>query len=138
MSQHTTLNRVYRFTAAHRLHSDKLSSDDNFKLYDKCNNINGHGHDYTVEVSILGSPDKVTGMVIPIEEFDQKVKSVLDTLDYHHLNFEVDFFKNNLSTGEIIIQYLWDMLEKKFKEGMLYHLKVWETNNNYFELGVSQ
>ena len=138
MNHHITLNRVYRFTAAHRLHSDALSSEDNFALYDKCNNINGHGHDYTVEVSLVGNPDSETGMIIPLEEFDQKVQSVLDTLDYRHLNYEVEFFKNKLSTGEIIIQYLWDMLENEFANGMLYHLKIWETNNNYFELGVIQ
>ena len=131
-----TFNRVYRFTSAHRLHSDHLSEQQNLDIYDKCNNFNGHGHDYIVEVAVHGSPDTTTGMIIPLEEFDDKVHSVINRLDYKHLNYEVDFFKQNLSTGEIIIQYLWDALDKVFAPGMLYHLKLWETNNNYFELGV--
>jgi len=133
-----TFNRVYRFTAAHCLHSQQLSEQENLNIYDKCNNLNGHGHDYTLEVALQGYPDATRGMIIALEEFDQKVKSVIDRLDYKHLNFQVDFFKRNLSTGEVIIQYLWDALTLVFLPDMLYHLKLWETNNNYFELGVQQ
>ena len=131
-----TFNRVYRFTSAHRLHSGRLTDAQNVDIYDKCNNLHGHGHDYTVEVALRGYPDPDTGMIIPLEDFDRNVDTVLNQLDYKHLNYEVEFFKTNLSTGEVIIQFLWDELEKVFPAGMLYHLKLWETNNNYFELGV--
>jgi 6-pyruvoyltetrahydropterin/6-carboxytetrahydropterin synthase len=131
-----TFNRVYRFTSAHRLHSEQLSDAENIDVYEKCNNYNGHGHDYTLEVAVHGMPDEITGMIIPLEEFDQKVQKVLNKMDYKHLNYEVDYFKQNLSTGEIIIQYLWDELNRNFKKQELYHLKLWETNNNYFELGA--
>ena len=130
-----SFNRVYRFTSAHRLHSGQLSDQQNRNVYEKCNNYNGHGHDYMLEVSIKGYPDTATGMIIPIAKFDQKVTAVIGRLDYKHLNLEVDYFRENLSTGEIIIQYLWEELNKKFPPQMLYHLKLWETNNNYFELG---
>jgi len=136
MDYKMTFNRVYRFTSAHRLHSEQLSEEENIEVYEKCNNYNGHGHDYTLEVGVQGTPDSITGMIIPLEEFDHKVQTVINKLDYKHLNYEVDFFEQNLSTGEIIIQYLWDELEKNFIQQKLYHLKVWETNNNYFELGA--
>jgi 6-pyruvoyltetrahydropterin/6-carboxytetrahydropterin synthase len=136
MNRYMTFNRVYQFTSAHRLHSQNLSDAENVQVYDKCNNYNGHGHDYTVEVAVQGLPDETTGMIIPLEEFDQKVKIVLDKLNYKHLNIEVNYFKDNLSTGEIIIQYLWNELSAALPEKMLYHLKLWETNNNYFELGA--
>jgi 6-pyruvoyltetrahydropterin/6-carboxytetrahydropterin synthase len=136
MDYKMTFNRVYRFTSAHRLHSEQLSDAENIDVYEKCNNYNGHGHDYTLEVSVQGIPDETTGMIIPLEEFDHKVQNVINKMDYKHLNYEVDFFKQSLSTGEIIIQYLWDGLNKNFKQQELYHLKLWETNNNYFELGV--
>lgn len=136
MGYKMTFNRVYRFTSAHRLHSEQLSEAENIDVYEKCNNYNGHGHDYTLEVGVQGMPDKATGMIIPLEEFDQKVQNVLNKMDYKHLNYEVDYFKQNLSTGEIIIQYLWEELDKNFKQQELYHLKLWETNNNYFELGA--
>ena len=136
MKYNMTFNRVYRFTSAHRLHSDQLSDSENIEVYEKCNNYNGHGHDYTLEVSVQGVPDDVTGMIIPLEELDGNVYDVIKKLDYKHLNFEVDYFQHNLSTGEIIIQFLWDELDKKFNESNLFQLKLWETNNNYFELGV--
>ena len=136
MDYKMTFNRVYQFTSAHRLHSEQLSDAENIDVYEKCNNYNGHGHDYTLEVSVQGIPDETTGMIIPLEEFDHKVQNVINKMDYKHLNFEVDFFGENLSTGEIIIQYLWDELDKNFKQQKLYNLKLWETNNNYFELGA--
>lgn len=132
---HITFNRVYQFSSAHRLHSPALTGKENIDVYDKCNNINGHGHDYRLEVSIKGKPDNKTGMILQLEKFDQNVKKVLDKVDYKHLDKEVEFFKSNLSSGEIIIQFLWQELQLLFPDDMLFHLKLWETNNNYFEFG---
>ena len=137
MIRHITLNRIYGFSSAHRLHTSELSERENDLIYDKCNNINGHGHDYRLEVSLIGRPDEKTGMIISLNDFDTHVRRVLNKLDYKHLDKEVDFFQTNLSSGEIIIQYLWYELENQFPDDMLYHLKLWETNNNYFECGVS-
>ncbi len=134
MSLNVSFSRVYRFSAAHRLHSEKLNETENIMVYDKCNNYNGHGHDYTVEISISGEPDPETGMIIPLAELDGKVQEILGELDYRHLNKEVPFFRDHLSTGEVIIQYLWDRFSEKFAGYMVSHLKVWETNNNYFEI----
>ncbi len=135
MTTQVILSKIYEFTAAHRLHSETLDSAQNIEVYDKCNNYNGHGHDYRLEVSITGSLDDKTGMIIPIKDFDLHVQSVLAILDYKHLNQQVEFFKHRLSSGEIIVQFLWQELEKEFPDNMLFHLKLWETNNNYFELG---
>ena len=129
------LTRIYQFSSAHRLNTSALSEKENEKLYNKCNNLNGHGHDYRLEVSITGKPHEKTGMIISLNDFDARVSHVLGKLDYKHLDKEVEFFKTNLSSGEIIIQYLWTELEDQFSENMLYHLKLWETNNNYFECG---
>jgi 6-pyruvoyltetrahydropterin/6-carboxytetrahydropterin synthase len=130
-----TLNRIYEFSSAHRLHSTLLSDRENLEIYDKCNNLRGHGHDYRLEVSIKGKPDAKTGMIISLEDFDSCVWKILAVLDYKHLDNEVPFFTQNLSSGEVIIQYLWQELDKMFKGDRLYYLKLWETNNNYFECG---
>lgn len=130
-----SFSRVYLFSAAHRLHSDTLSEDSNRAVYDKCNNLNGHGHDYRLEVTLKGQPDPETGMVYPLEKFDRAVQTVLEPIDYRHLDLETEYFKEHISTGEIIIQFLWDEIEKQLPEGLLYHITLWETNNNYFELG---
>lgn len=130
-----TLNRVFYFSAAHRLHTSLLSDEANRDVYDKCNNPSGHGHDYKLEVSLIGSPHPDTGMIISLDEFDSKVNSVIARINYKHLDIEVDFFKKRVSTGEIIINYLWQELDEILPKGMLHHLILWETNNNYFELG---
>ena len=127
--------RIYWFTAAHRLHSPALSDESNRDIYDKCNNYNGHGHDYKLEVTVAGEPHPDTGMIIPLPELDDIVNGLLKNLDYKHLNKETEFFKNHLATGEVIIQYLWDELNRRIPGELLYHLKLWETNNNYFETG---
>ena len=130
----TVLYQIYDFTSAHRLNSGKLSSGENRDVYDKCNNLNGHGHDYTLEVGITGRIDSETGMIIDLSEMNDKVNNLLKRLDYKHLNKEVPYFKTTISTGENIIQFIWDELDKSFNNQQLYYLKLWETNNNYFEL----
>jgi len=133
-----TISRCYEFSTAHRLHAAHLSDSENVNIYDICNNINGHGHDYRLEVSIEGIPDAETGMIISIEKLDEGVRSVLDKLDHKHLDKEISYFKTNLSTGEIIISWLWQELSKILSKHRLYNLRLWETNNNYFELGREQ
>ena len=130
-----TLNRVYEFSSAHRLHASGLSDEQNRQIYDQCNNPQGHGHDYKLEVSLIGEPDQKTGMIFSLDEMDNLVRQILDRLDHRHLDKEVEFFKTHVSTGEVIIQYLWHELDKVFPVRILFHLKLWETNNNYFEIG---
>ena len=135
MTIKTTLNRTYEFSSAHRLHASGLNDEQNLQIYDQCNNPQGHGHDYKLEVSLLGEPDQKTGMIFSLEEMDNLVRQILDRLDHRHLDKEVEFFKNHVSTGEVIIRYLWEELNKIFPADMLYYLKLWETANNYFETG---
>jgi len=130
-----SLTKKYEFSSAHRLNSGFLNKSENVNIYDKCNNLNGHGHDYVVWVTVKGKPDIKTGMIIAIENLDEKVNGVLNLLDYKHLDKEVDFFKDEISTAENIIQFIWKKMENEFENIELAHLKIWETNNNYFELG---
>jgi len=138
MSVHISLSRVYFFSSAHRLNSPKLSEAENVEIYDKCNNIHGHGHDYKVEVTVKGLPDNDTGMIISLSKLDSIVDSLIKKLDHKHLDYEVVYFRENLSTGEVIVQFIWEELNRKIPDGLLYHLKLWETNNNYFEIGEEQ
>ncbi len=130
----TCLYRIYEFSTAHRLNSKDLNDVENKSIYDKCNNFNGHGHDYVLEVGISGKIDNETGMIIDLTTMDDRVNKILDRLDYTHLDNEIPYFQKTISTGENIIEYLWDELDSILPSGLLYHLKLWETNNNYFEL----
>ncbi len=124
--------RMYTFSAAHRLHAPTLSDAENQAIYGKCNNPNGHGHNYTLEVTVAGPVDEATGMVFDLHAMDQRVHTVIDKLDYRHLDKEIAAFADKPSTAENIIAYLWGELEPRF-EGRLKHLKLWETKNNVFE-----
>ena len=82
----TVLYQIYEFSSAHRLNSEKLSSDENWDVYDKCNNLNGHGHDYILEVGITDQIDPETGMIMDLAEMNDKVNYLLKQMDYKHLN----------------------------------------------------
>jgi 6-pyruvoyltetrahydropterin/6-carboxytetrahydropterin synthase len=124
--------RAYVFSAAHRLHAPALSDEQNRAIYGKCNNPNGHGHNYTVEVTVQAPVDEVTGMVIDLAEMDRTVRAVLRRLDHRHLDREITAFAEQPSTAENIVVFLWHELAPHF-EGRLAHLKLWETKNNIFE-----
>lgn len=135
MNMHVSLSRVYTFSAAHRLHSPALDDDTNRQVYDKCNNLYGHGHDYILEITVTGPPHPQTGFIIPLQELDEAVLSLLNQLDYRYLDREMEHFQVVISTGENIIRFLWSEMEKRLPADILYHIKLWETNNNYFEIG---
>jgi 6-pyruvoyltetrahydropterin/6-carboxytetrahydropterin synthase len=130
--EQANFTRSYVFSAAHRLHAPLLSDERNRAIYGKCNNLNGHGHNYTLEVTIRNSIDDATGMAIDMVAMDRIVRSVLDNVDHKHLDREVAGFAARTSTGENIVIYLWEELARRF-EGRLAHLKLWETNKNIFE-----
>ncbi len=132
-ARQVSLSKIYTFSAAHRLHIPQKDETFNRQIYDKCNNPNGHGHDYFLEVTVHGAVDPETGMILPLTQLDHAVHQVIDPLEHRHLDREIPYFKTHRSTGEEIIRYLWQELEKYLGK-MLFKIKLWETNNNYFEL----
>jgi len=127
-----SFTRSYGFSAAHRLHAPSLSDEQNRAIFGKCNNPNGHGHNYTLEVTVRGAVAAATGMVIDLVDMDRIVRGVLDELDHKHLDREVAGFVDQTSTAENIVVYLWDRLAPHFA-GHLAHLKLWETKKNIVE-----
>lgn len=127
------MNIENRFQAAHRLHSANFSERENRKVYGKCNNPNGHGHQYKVECTLDGKFDERSGTLYNLVEVNQMLSSTLSEWDYKHLELETEDFKNTPSTGENIIQILWKKLDSQFK-GNLYRLRIWETPNNRITL----
>jgi len=88
-----TLTRIYRFAASHRLHSPQLPAEENARLYGKCNNPHGHGHDYVLHVSVSGCPDQGTGRLVNIGDLDRYVQErVLRLYDHRDLNHDVAGF----------------------------------------------
>lgn len=115
MSKVVKIRRIETFSAAHRLHNDNLSAEENLRLFDKCNTL--HGHNYKVEVEVKGEIDRTTGMVINISDLKKTMAEVLVQLDHQNLN-EIDHFKrNNIpTTAENIVCFLFDQLSQKISE----------------------
>jgi 6-pyruvoyltetrahydropterin/6-carboxytetrahydropterin synthase len=127
------LTRRYQFSAAHRLHSPALSEEDNRKVFGKCNNPNGHGHNYTVEVTVRGSIHPETGMVTSLDQLDRVVdERVIRRFDHQHLNYD-KAFAETVTTGENLVILLWQLLEKALPAGTLDRIGLVETRDNYFE-----
>jgi 6-pyruvoyltetrahydropterin/6-carboxytetrahydropterin synthase len=127
------LGRRYRFAASHRLHSGRLSEAENARLYGKCNNLHGHGHNYVVEVSVSGDINPATGMVANLVDLDGFVeREILEAFDHRSLNEEVPAFRDTVPTTENLCIEIFRRLEV-FPKAKLERVRVEETNNNSFE-----
>jgi 6-pyruvoyltetrahydropterin/6-carboxytetrahydropterin synthase len=128
-----SLTRRYHFAASHRLHSPKLSAEENQRLYGKCNNPHGHGHNYFVEVTLTGAVDPATGMIANLGELDPFVHhEVIEPFDYKYLNEEVPAFQASVPTTENVAREIYRRL-KKFPAARLERVRIEETSKNSFE-----
>lgn len=125
--------RRYRFSASHRLHSAQLSDDANQRVYGKCNNPYGHGHNYFVEVGVSGPVDPATGMIANLADLDAFVeREVIEPFDHKYLNEEVAEFRENVPTTEIVCMEIFKRL-RSFPKARLERVRVEETERNSFE-----
>jgi 6-pyruvoyltetrahydropterin/6-carboxytetrahydropterin synthase len=127
------LGRRYRFAASHRLHNPTLSEEENTRLYGKCNNPYGHGHNYVLEVLVSGEVDPATGMIANLTDLDAFVeRAVLDPFDHKSLNKDVAAFHDTVPTTENLCIEIFKRL-KPFPEANLERVRIQETSNNSFE-----
>jgi 6-pyruvoyltetrahydropterin/6-carboxytetrahydropterin synthase len=111
-----------------------LSDEENDRLFGKCNNPNGHGHNYVLEVVVAGEPDPQTGYVIDLKKLKTIIReNVINKIDHKHLNLDVEFMEDVIPTAENIAVKIWEQLVDKIPSGKLYSVKVYETENNYAE-----
>jgi 6-pyruvoyltetrahydropterin/6-carboxytetrahydropterin synthase len=125
-----TLNRRYAFAASHRLHSPQLSDDDNRRIYGKCNNPFGHGHNYVVEIGVSGPVDPETGMIANLDSYVQR--EILDAFDHTYLNEQVPAFEKSVPTTENLCREIYRRLES-FPKARLERVRIEETSLNSFE-----
>jgi 6-pyruvoyltetrahydropterin/6-carboxytetrahydropterin synthase len=129
-----TVTRIVRFNAAHRVFNPALSDEENARLFGKCSNPNWHGHNYTLEVSVTGEPDPLSGFVINLADVKRIVeREYVDLVDHRNLNLDVPFMKGMNPTTENVIVAAWRQLEPALRPACLTRLKLWETENNYVE-----
>ena len=126
------LTRREYFCASHRLWSSKLSDEENMKLYGKCANTNGHGHNYTLIVTLKGKPNILTGMFINLVELKEIIEhEILSHVDHKHLNYDVPWLSDIVPTTEMLAVRFWERLCKKFPDDMLYEITLYETDKNH-------
>lgn len=129
----TSIIRRYRFCAAHRLHTEHLSAEDNRAVFGKCNNPNGHGHNYVVLVTVAAADDASGGRRVSLDELDRIVADrIIARFDHHDLNEDPEF-ASRTTTGENLVLLIWDLLVTELPPGQLQKVGVIETRDNYFE-----
>ena len=127
------LGRRYRFAASHRLHTPQLSDEENRRVFGKCNNPHGHGHNYVLEVRISGPVDPATGMIANLADLDAFVEQeILEPFDHKSLNEDVAAFRDSVPTTEALCIEVFRRL-KAFPYAKLERIRIEETSNNSFE-----
>lgn len=119
------------FSAAHRLHNPNRDAAWNRRVYDKCDNPSGHGHNYYLEVSVQGKIDPETGMVIDLKRLKDLMRErVVDRVDHKNLNEDVDFLRGVIPTAENLVRAFWQQLAPAIDQGALHQIVLHETDRN--------
>lgn len=130
------ITRKFHFSASHRLYKKELSDADNEKLFGKCSNPNGHGHNYILEITVAGKTNPDTGFVMDLKDLKELVNLyVIDKVDHKNFNLDVEFMKDIIPTSENIAIGIWNQIENKINNNnrKLYSVKIYETVNNIVE-----
>ena len=129
------LTRKAEFSASHYYHNPALSPEENQRLFGKCNNPNGHGHNYTLEVTVKGSVDPRSGFVVDLKQLkDVMHHEVLDALDHRFLNKEIPEFSKLIPTTENLAITIWQRLAPKLKAAELHRVRVYETPDLFVDV----
>jgi 6-pyruvoyltetrahydropterin/6-carboxytetrahydropterin synthase len=121
------LTRKAEFSAAHFYYVEAWSEAENVRVFGKCANRNGHGHNYTLEVTVKGEPDSVTGFVVDLKQLkDIMEERVVGVYDHRHLNLEVPEFKTAVPTTENIAVAIWRRLDGQVPGAALHCVRVYE------------
>jgi 6-pyruvoyltetrahydropterin/6-carboxytetrahydropterin synthase len=122
------LTRKIEFAASHLYDNPALSAEENRRIFGKCNNPHGHGHNYTLEVTVAGEPDPVTGMVLDLKELKEILeREIMQRMDHRFLNYEVAELKGQIPTCENVARVIWNLLEPRIPRGRLHRVRLYES-----------
>ena len=124
------LTRKAEFSASHYYHNPEFTWEENQRIFGKCSNLNGHGHNYTLEVTVKGEVDERTGFVVDLKQLKEILESeVVTAMDHRHLNKEVPEFAAQIPTVENIAVVIWKRLAPKLKTAKLHRVRVYESDD---------
>lgn len=130
------IERRERFNAAHKLYNDNWSLEKNQEVFGKCANVNWHGHNYEVVVTVKGIPHPDTGFIMDLKLLSDIIKElVIEPLDHKNLNLDVPFLKDILPSTENLVIVIWDQIENEVNKhgGKLARIRIIETENNFVD-----
>ena len=122
------LTKKVEFSASHLYHNPEFSAEENRRVFGKCNNPHGHGHNYVLEVTVAGEPDARTGIIIDLQELKTLLqREILERMDHRFLNYEVAELKGRIPTTETVAMTIWELLEPKIQRARLHRVRLYET-----------
>jgi 6-pyruvoyltetrahydropterin/6-carboxytetrahydropterin synthase len=122
------LTRKAEFSASHYYNNPEFSPEENRRIFGKCNNPHGHGHNYTLEVTVKGEIDPRSGFVVDLKELkDIMNREVVDVVDHRHLNEEIAEFRQRIPTTENLAITIWKWLSPRLNVARLHRIRVYET-----------
>lgn len=128
------VTRKAHFNAAHRLHNPAKSDQWNRDTFGKCNSPNWHGHNYTLEVTVSGTPHPDTGYVIDLGVLSDIIEDrIVQHCDHANLNLDVDFLTGIMPTSENLVIAFWSRIEGHLPSGTLHSIRLYETERNVAE-----
>ncbi len=131
-----SVTRAFRFSAAHFYYDESLDAAENERLFGKCSNRSGHGHDYRLLVTLRGRVQDRTGMLFDLRALDRIVEeAVLRHVDHRNLNLQVPFFASRQPTCENLARYAWAQLDGRFPSCRLLRVRVRESDDLQAECG---
>jgi 6-pyruvoyltetrahydropterin/6-carboxytetrahydropterin synthase len=127
-----SVTRRETFSAGHRLFNPAFSEEENRRVFGRCSNPSGHGHNYVLEVTVATEPDPETGYVLDLGQLSEVIRrEVLDDLDHRNLNLEVSWLEGRIPTTEALADAIWVRLEGRLPSGVLSEVVVRETEKNW-------
>jgi len=128
------VGRRESFNAAHQLYDPGLSDAENQRLFGKCTNL--HGHNYVLEVVVAGPVDDSSGYVLDLKVLSDVIgRQVIQDVDHRNLNTDVPWLKGCIPTAENLALMFWERLKPELPAGLLWSVRVWETEKNWAEVG---
>ncbi|MDX9758547.1 MAG: 6-carboxytetrahydropterin synthase [Bacteroidota bacterium] len=128
------VTRREHFSSSHRLFNPEWSEERNARVFGKCNNPAGHGHNYYVEITVAGEVDPETGYVVDLKELKEVILArVIAQVDHRNLNTDVDFLRGVIPTAENIAIGIWTQLVDHIPRGRLHRVRLYETEKNFVD-----
>lgn len=126
--------RKEHFNSAHRLNNPLWDDEMNKRIFGKCNNANYHGHNYELEVRVIGEIDAETGYVMDVKFLSDIMKEeAVDRYDHRNLNLDIPEFKNLNPTAENIAVTIWNRIRKRLDDRFELTVRLYETERNFVE-----